>query len=81
MWGNAAKAGVLGAGAGLGYHALKRHTNTPEENAEENPHAGLFRTLLPAVGLAGMNMAERSVFPNYYQLASEGHTPLMTDGR
>lgn len=79
MFGNAAKAGVLGAGVGLGYHGLKRHFwNTPEENAEEDPNAVVRRMALPALGMAGANMAERSLFPNYYRMASEGHTPTVT---
>ena len=80
LW-NAAKAGALGAGMGLTYHGIKRHfLNTPEENAQESQYAPLLRTLVPAAGMAGLNFAERDMFPRYYELASQGKTPSLLDG-
>jgi hypothetical protein len=91
---NAGKAGLLGAGAGAAYHGIKRHFfNTPQENAQEDvehPHAMLKRMLIPGIGLAGANLAERSLLGgdpanpnynpnNYYQQAAEGHTPSLFD--
>ena len=79
MLGNAAKAGLVGAGLGLGYHGLKRHFwNTPEENAEEGPNALARRVALPALGMAAANAGERSMFPNYYRLAAQGKSPMIT---
>lgn len=80
MWGNAGKAGLVGAGLGLGYHGLKRHFwNTPEENEQEGSTAALTRIGLPALGMAGINMAERSLSKDYYQQAAQGHSPMLTD--
>ncbi|CAK0773833.1 hypothetical protein CCP3SC5AM1_880017 [Gammaproteobacteria bacterium] len=86
---NAGKAALLGGGLGLGYHGIKRHfINTPQENAEEdenNPNAAIRRALIPAVGLGGLNLAERSMLGNpdnphnYYAQAAVGRTPQITD--
>lgn len=80
MLANAGKAGLVGAGLGLGYHGLKRHFwNTPEENAEEGSHALARRMALPALAMAGVNAAERNLAPRYYELAAQGKTPMPTD--
>ena len=76
MLGNAAKAGLVGAGLGLGYHGIKRHfLNTPEENAQEDNSDLLRRTLIPAGAMAGLNLAQRNIAAPYYERAAVGDTP------
>jgi hypothetical protein len=74
-------AGLGAAGGGL-YHGLKRNFyNTPEENAEEDAKGPMLlarRMALPAVGLAGLNAAQNSLAPNYYQQASLGNHQSIT---
>ena len=76
--GNAAKAGLVGAGLGAGYHFLKQqYYNTPEENQEETGKTLLKRIGIPALGMAGINAGLRDVLPNYYTLAANGYTPTV----
>ena len=86
-FGNAAKAGLLGAGLGAGYDLLKRKViNTPEENEQEDWRNSLKRIGIPALGMAGLNMGQRSLFgpdptkpesvdSNYYERAAHGDAP------
>lgn len=75
-------AGLGGAAAGGLYHGLKRNFyNTPEENAEEDAKGPMLlarRMALPAVGLAGLNAAQNSLAPNYYQQAALGNHQSIT---
>jgi hypothetical protein len=79
--GNAGKAGLLGAGLGLGYHGIKQHFfNTPEENANENQSKTtmLRRMLLPGLALGGANAISRTTFPDHIFRAGQGKTPTLT---
>jgi hypothetical protein len=65
--GNALLASGIGAGSGLLYHLAKRNLlNTTQENAEEDAEGGKLgkRVMLPALGMAGLNIAGRQMLPN-----------------
>ncbi len=70
---------LLGGGAGLAYDLFRKGKyNTPEENEHDGVKQTLMRTLIPAVGLGGANIIERSALNPYYQnLELNGHRPQM----
>jgi hypothetical protein len=67
---SAGLAGAVGGGLGLTYHGAKRHFfNTPEENAREDQDKTtlLKRVGIPALAGAGLNLAQRSAAPDFYE--------------
>jgi hypothetical protein len=64
--GSAALSGGIGAGAGGLYHLLKRKLlNTQAENDEEDAKGGYLkkRIMYPGLAMAGLNIADRNIFP------------------